>query len=312
MDLYWEMERLRALQDTPHIREQQSGFLRPVVQPNNNHWMPESSNSTFAQQNEFGRCMICDSNHPSDQCIYRSECENFWRQACNEKPSHFTEPHFPSYPPSTFDFHQQPEPSEQDQILHMFKEQAAQFDAQVQSNAETIQRLTDQLKQLKENQNNIPPEPYSDDTGEAFEYQSNHDDTFSDEEAEQYQQPEVSVQEPIPVTTLIDFYISDSDIDDDDELFVSTAQTKIEEGFLFPQDEDLGSCFAMMFEEELPTTEGKSLQTDTTLPHMVDDFEDCFAQMFDENSPEPSIPAKSEDENLCQTNLYILMQTFHR
>ena len=70
MDLYWEIERLRALQEnTPHIWEQQSDFLRPVVQPNNYHWMSELSNTTFAHQNEFGRCVICDSNHPSDQCI---------------------------------------------------------------------------------------------------------------------------------------------------------------------------------------------------------------------------------------------------
>ena len=109
MDLYWEIERLRALQEnTPHIWEQPSGFLRPVVQPKNYHWMPESSNTTFAHQNEFGRCVICDSKHPRDQCIYRSEWENLWRQSCYEKPSYFTEPHFSSYPPSTYDFHQEP------------------------------------------------------------------------------------------------------------------------------------------------------------------------------------------------------------
>ena len=49
----------------------------------------------------------------------------------------------------------------------------------------------------------------------------------------------------------------------------------------------------MMFDEELPTTEGKSLQTDTTLHPLVDDFGDCFAHMFDENLPEPSIPVIS-------------------
>ena len=173
MDLYWEIERLRALQeDTPHIWEQQSGFLRPVVQPNNYHWMPESSNTAFAHHN------------------------------------------IPSYPPSsTFDFHQKPEQSVEDLLMDMFKTQAAQFDAQIQSNTESIQRLTDQLRPLIENQNNIPQESFSDDTGEAFEYQSEHDDILSEKEAEQYQQPEVSVQEPIPVTTPIDFYISDSDMD---------------------------------------------------------------------------------------------------
>ena len=67
---------------------------------------------------------------------------------------------------------------------------------------------------------------------------------------------------------------------------------------MYPQYEDLESCIAMMFEEELPTTEDKSLQTDTTLPSLVDDFGDCFAQMFDEDLPEPSIPVISEDEDL--------------
>ena len=70
MDHYWEIERLRALQeDTPHIWEQQSGFLRPVVQPNNYHWMPEPRIDIITCQNEMGRCVICDGNHPSDQYI---------------------------------------------------------------------------------------------------------------------------------------------------------------------------------------------------------------------------------------------------
>ena len=74
MDLYWEMKKLRALQEnTPHIWEQHSGFLWSVVHPNNYHWMSELSNTMIAQQNEMDRCMICDGNYPSDQCIYLSE-----------------------------------------------------------------------------------------------------------------------------------------------------------------------------------------------------------------------------------------------
>ena len=105
------------------------------------------------------------------------------------------EPHFP--PPIHFDFHQEPEPSEEEKLVDMFKylfkKQQEKFDAQVQSNTESIQRLTDQLRQLIENQNNIPQEPFSDDTDEDSEYQSDHDDTISEEKAEQYQKPEVSV-----------------------------------------------------------------------------------------------------------------------
>ena len=80
-------ERLRALleKDTPQIREQQSSFLRPVVKPNNYHWMPEPSSTTFAQWNEMGRCVICDGNHPSDQCIYLSEWQNYWNHSRYEE-----------------------------------------------------------------------------------------------------------------------------------------------------------------------------------------------------------------------------------
>ena len=62
--------------------------------------------------------------------------------------------------------------------MQMFHAQSTQFNAQIQSQAEFIQRLTDQVRQLIENQNNIPQESFSDDTGEAFEYQSDHDDIF--------------------------------------------------------------------------------------------------------------------------------------
>ena len=95
MDIYWEIERLRALQeDTPHIQEQQSGFLRTVVRPNNYHWMSELNNIMIAQQNEMRRCMICDGNHPRDQCIYLSEWQDYWNHAMYEEPSHFIESHF--------------------------------------------------------------------------------------------------------------------------------------------------------------------------------------------------------------------------
>ena len=75
MEYYWEIERSRALleEDTPQFSNQQSDFLMPIVQPNNYHRMSESSNTTFSQQNEIMRCVICDGNHPSDQCIYLSE-----------------------------------------------------------------------------------------------------------------------------------------------------------------------------------------------------------------------------------------------
>ena len=113
--------------------------------------MLESSNTTFAHQNEFGRCVICDGNHPSDQCIYFSEWLNFWNHSRYEEPPHFSEPHFPSYPPSTFDFHQEPEPSEEEQIIDMLKNRLAQLNAYIHSQAAYIQRMTDQTRQLTEN-----------------------------------------------------------------------------------------------------------------------------------------------------------------
>ena len=222
-------ETLRALleKDTPQIREQQSSFLRPVVQPNNYHWMPEPSNTTFAHQNEMGRCVICDGNHPSDQCIYLSEWQNYWNHSRYEESSHF--------PPSIYDLHQEPDPSEEDQLNDMlkdrFKEMEAQFDAQIQSNAESIQRMTDQIRQLTENQSYIPQEPFANDTDEAFEYQAFHDNTLTEEEAEQYQQPEVSVQEPELTKSRFDFYYSDSDEYENAKLLVPTAPTNEDETF---------------------------------------------------------------------------------
>ena len=159
----------------------------------------------------------------------------------------------------------------------------AQFDAQIQSNAESIQRMTDQIRQLTENQSYIPQEPFANDTDEAFEYQAFHDNTLTEEEAEQYQQPEVSVQEPELTKSQFDFYYSDSNKDEEAELFVPTASTP-EDGILYPQNEDLGACFTMMFDEDLP---------------------------------EPSIPDKSEDEDLMSETFFILRQkimrhVFHR
>ena len=129
MEHYWEIERLRALyEDTPQFWEQQSDFLRTA---DDYHWMPESSNTTFAHQNATWRCEICDGNHPSNHCEYNYHpgWQSYQNHSWYEEPSHFTEPHFSSYPPSTYDFHQQPEPSEEDQLIHMFKEHADQFDA---------------------------------------------------------------------------------------------------------------------------------------------------------------------------------------
>ena len=110
MEYYWKIERSRALleEDTPQFNNQQFGIPRLVVQPNNYPWMSKSSNITFSQQNEMGRCVIYDGNHPSDQCIYLSELQNYWIHSRYEEPSYF-----PFYPPSTFDFHQEHEPSEE-------------------------------------------------------------------------------------------------------------------------------------------------------------------------------------------------------
>ena len=299
MEQYWEMERLRALyEDTPQFWDQQSGFLRPVAQPNDYHWMPEPSNIVFAHQNEMGRCVICDSNHPSDQCIYQSEWENFWRQACYKEPSHFTDPHFPSYPPPNYYDLQQQEPSEEEKLFDMVKDllNNERLDTMLeisrnqlesaQRQTESIQRMTDQIRQMIEKQNNIPQEPFSDDTDEAFEYQSEEVDMLEDEEAEQYQQPEVSVQEPEPAKSLFDFYYSDSD-EDEADLFVPTAPTTEDQTFN-PQNEDLGACFTMIFEEDLSEpsipviSEDEDLMSDTSLHPQVDTYGAYISQMTDE------------------------------
>ena len=104
--------------------------------------------------------------------------------------------------------------------------------------------MTDQIRQLTENQNYIPQWPFSDDTGEAFEYQAFHDDTLAEDETKQNQQSEVSVQEPISAKSLFNFYYSDSDFDEEAELFVSIVPTKIEDGIMYPQNEDLGASIA--------------------------------------------------------------------
>ena len=112
--------------------------------------MREPSNTTFAQHNAMRRYMICDGNHLSDQCIYISEWQNYRNQSQCEEPSYFTEPYSPSYPPSTYDLHQEPEPSEEDQMIYMLKdwleEKEAQIDAQFQRQAESIQRMIDQVR----------------------------------------------------------------------------------------------------------------------------------------------------------------------
>ena len=147
--------------------------------------------------------------------------------------------------------------------------------------------MTDQIRQLIENQNNIPQEPFSDETDEAFKYQSFHNDTSTEEEAEQYQQPEVSVQEPELVKSRFDFYYSDSDEEDESELFVPTAST-LEDGNLYPQNEDLGACFTMMFDEDLPQpsipekSEDEDLMSETSFHPQADNFRACISQMTDE------------------------------
>ena len=74
---------------------------------------------------------------------------------------------------------------------------------------------------------------------------------YQEDEADQYQQPEVPVHKPITSTSQIDFYYSDSDDDDEAELFVPTAPTTDDQTYN-PQNEDLGACFTMMFDEYLP------------------------------------------------------------
>ena len=148
------------------INEQQSGFLWPVEQQNF-YWMSKP-NHTQSFQNEMGRCVICDGNHPSDQCLYLSEVENY-QNSFYEELAYYPEPHFSSFPPSTFDL-QQPELSDGDQTVDMLKNWLTEQETQFQSQTESIQRITDQVRQLTENMNCIPHEAFNDETlstGEA-------------------------------------------------------------------------------------------------------------------------------------------------
>ena len=75
-----------------------------------------------------------------------------------------------SYPPSTFDFHQQSEPSEEEQLVDMLKDWFMKQDEKlytmletyqnqlksIQRQSKSIQRMTDQIRQLTENQSYIP------------------------------------------------------------------------------------------------------------------------------------------------------------
>ena len=74
--------------------------------------------------------------------------------------------------------------------------------------------MIEQARQLTKNLNYIPQGRFSDDTGEAFEYQAFHDNTLAEEEAEQNQEPEEAVQEPKPSKSLFDFYYSDSNVNE--------------------------------------------------------------------------------------------------
>ena len=171
--------------------------------------------------------------------------------------------------------------------MHMFKVQATQFDAQIKSNAEYIQRMTDQIRLLIENQSYIPQGVFSDDTDEAFECQTFHDDTLTEDEAEQYQESEVSVQKPKPAKSRFYFYYSDSDEDEETELFIPIEPTTDEQTFN-PQDEDLGACFTIMFDEDLPEpsipviSENEDLMTEIFLHPQVDTYGACISYMTNE------------------------------
>ena len=145
------------------------GFLRLVVQTNY-HWMSEPSNTTFAQHNVMGRCMISDGNHPNDKCIYISEWQNYQNHSMYNKQTYFPDPYFPSYLPFTYDLHQEPEPSEEDKMIDMlkdwFKKHNEKLDTlleifqnqfeSIQRQSISIQRITYQTRQLTENQSYIP------------------------------------------------------------------------------------------------------------------------------------------------------------
>ena len=85
---------------------------------------------------------------------------------------------------------------------------------------------------------------------------------------------------------MFDFYYSDSDEDEEAKLFVPTAPI-MEDQTSSPQNEDLGACFAMMFEEDLPepvtsTSEGEDLKSDISLQPQVDTYGVCISHMTDE------------------------------
>ena len=111
----------------------------------------------------------------------------------------------------------------------------AQFDAQIQSNAESIQRMTNQVRQLTDHLNHIYHGENSNNTEKAFECPEIHHDIITEDEAEQYQESEVSVQESAPTKSQFDFYYSESNEDEEAELFVPTAST-LEDVILYPQN----------------------------------------------------------------------------
>ena len=68
-------------------------------------------------------------------------------------------------------------------MIYMLKNWLEEREAQIQSQAESIQKITYQVRQLTENQNYIPQGGLSDDIEDSFEYQAFHYDTLAGEEA---------------------------------------------------------------------------------------------------------------------------------
>ena len=147
--------------------------------------------------------------------------------------------------------------------------------------------MTNQVRQLTDHLNHISHGANSNNTEEAFECPEIHHDIITENEAEHYQESEVSVQESAPTKSQFDFYYSDSDEDEETELLVPTAPTNEDETF-HPQNVDLGECFALMFEDNLPKpitslrSEDEDLKSDISLHSHVDTLEACISQMTDE------------------------------
>ena len=83
-----------------------------------------------------------------------------------------------------------------------------------------------------------------------------------------------------PAKSLFDFFYSDSDEDEETELFMPT---KIEDEILYPQNEDLWAYLTTMFDEDLPepsipvVSEDEDLMSETSLHPHVDIYEACIS-----------------------------------